>query len=111
MERLDFFPVAPKGAPLVIYHHDGAWAQFNKNQCSYVAPPFVVAGITVLVLNFALAPKVSLDEIIRQNRASVVWAWHHADEYGWDRNDIHFTGHSSGAQISGMMLVTNWEVD
>jgi arylformamidase len=111
MERLDFFPVATKHAPLIIFHHGGAWTRFNKNQCSYIAPPFVTAGINVLVLDFASAPQVSLDEIIRQNRAAVAWAWHSADKYGWDRNKIHCIGHSSGGHISSMMLTTDWEGD
>ncbi len=109
MERLDIFPVAEKGAPVVIYHHGGAWTRSNKDQCSYIAPSFVAEGINVLVLDFALAPTVSLDEIVRQNRAAIAWAWHNADEYGWDRNRIHCLGHSSGGHICGMMLVTDWE--
>jgi len=111
MERLDIFPVATKGAPVVIYHHGGAWARSDKDQCSYIAPGLVAGGANVLVLDFALAPKVSLDEIVRQNRAAIAWAWHNADEYGWDRNNIHCLGHSSGGHICGMMLVTDWEGD
>ncbi len=111
MERLDIFPVATKGAPVVIYHHGGAWTRSDKDQCAYIAPSFVAAGINVLVLDFALAPKVSLDEIVRQNRAAIAWAWHNADEYGWDRNSIHSVGHSSGGHICGMMLVTDWVGD
>lgn len=111
MERLDFFPVAEKGAPVVIYHHGGAWTRSDKDQCSYIAPSFVAEGINVLVLDFALAPKVSLDEIVRQNRAAISWAWHNADEHGWDRNQIHSLGHSSGGHVCGMVLVTDWEGD
>lgn len=111
MERLDIFPVAEKGAPVVIYHHGGAWTRSDKDQCSYIAPSFVAEGINVVVLDFALAPKVSLDEIVRQNRAAIAWVWHNADQYGWDRNQIHCLGHSSGGHICGMMLVTDWEGD
>ena len=111
MERLDIFRVATKGAPVAIYHHGGAWTRYDKDRCSYIAPSLVAAGVNVLVLEFALAPKVSLEEIIRQNRAAICWAWHNADEYGWDRNRIHSLGHSSGGHICGMMLVTNWEDD
>lgn len=111
MERLDIFPVATKGAPVVIYHHGGAWTRSDKDQCSYIAPSLVAAGVNVVVLDFALAPKVSLDEIVRQNRAAIAWAWHNAGEHGWDRNKIHCLGHSSGGHICGMMLVTDWEGD
>lgn len=109
LERLDVFPAAEKGAPVVVYHHGGAWTRSSKDQCSYVAPPFVAAGVNVVVLDFNLAPQVSLDEIVRQNRAGIAWAWHNAAEYGWDRDRIHSVGHSSGGHICGMMLVTDWE--
>ena len=109
LERLDIFPVSEKGAPVAIYHHGGAWTRSDKDQCSYAAPGLVAAGINVLVLDFALAPTVSLDEIVRQNRAAIAWAWHNADTYGWDRNQIHSIGHSSGGHICGMMQVTDWE--
>ena len=109
LERLDIFPVSEKGAPVAIYHHGGAWTRSNKDQCSYAAPGLVAAGVNVLVLDFALAPTVSLDEIVRQNRAAIAWAWHNAAEYGWDRNRIHSIGHSSGGHICGMMQVTDWE--
>jgi len=109
MERLDFFPAAEKGAPVAIFHHGGAWTRSSKAHCSYVAPPLVAAGVNVLVLDFWLAPKVTLDEIVRQNRAAIAWAWHNADTYGWDRDSIHSFGHSSGGHICGMMLVTDWE--
>lgn len=109
LERLDIFQVSEKGAPVAIYHHGGAWTRSNKDQCSYAAPGLVAAGVNVLVLDFALAPTVSLDEIVRQNRAAIAWAWHNAAEYGWDRNRIHSIGHSSGGHICGMMQVTDWE--
>ena len=109
LERLDIFPVENKGAPVAIYHHGGAWIRSSKDQCSYAAPGLVAAGINVLVLDFALAPAVSLDEIVRQNRAAIAWTWHNAENYGWDRNQIHCIGHSSGGHICGMMQVTDWE--
>jgi arylformamidase len=109
LERLDIFPAASKGAPVAIYHHGGAWTRSSKDHCSYFAPGFVDAGINAVVLDFNLAPQVSLDEIVRQNRAAIAWAWHNAAEYGWDRDRIHSFGHSSGGHICGMMVVTDWE--
>ena len=111
LERLDIFPVPTKGAPVALYHHGGAWTRSNKDQCSYVAPGLVAAGVNVLVLDFALAPAVSLDEIVRQNRAAISWTWKNADRYGWDRDRIHCIGHSSGGHICGMMQVTDWVSD
>ena len=62
-----------KGRAVGDHHHGGAWTRSNKDQCSYIAPGLVAAGINVLVLDFALAPTVSLDEIVRQNRAAIAW--------------------------------------
>ena len=52
MERLDIFPVATKGAPVVIYHHGGAWTRSDKDQCSYVAPPFVESTFSCSILHW-----------------------------------------------------------
>ena len=108
-ERLDIFPAERKGAPVAVYCHGGAWTRTGKEHYSFLAPPFVAAGVNFLVLDFSLAPKASLDEMVRQCRAGIAWAWRNADGHGWDRDRIHVLGHSSGGHLSAMTLATDWE--
>ena len=92
--------VCRRGAPVVIYIMV-VLDTVEQDQCSYVAPGLVAAGINVLVLDFALAPTVSLDEILvrQSNRAAIAWAWHNARHLWLDRNQIHSIGHSSGGHL------------
>jgi arylformamidase len=64
--------------------------------------------VTFLIFNYDLCPLVTVDEIIRQARASVAWAYHSARIFGGDPNRISVFGHSAGTQIAARTLETDW---
>ncbi|HSE94743.1 MAG TPA: alpha/beta hydrolase, partial [Methylomirabilota bacterium] len=69
-ETLDVFPAAGSGAaPLHVFIHGGYWHRQDKADFSFVARAFQPAGATVAVINHALIPTVTLDELVRQCRA------------------------------------------
>jgi arylformamidase len=45
----------------------------------------------------------------RSAAAAVAWAYHHAAEFGGDRERIFVSGHSSGGHVCGMVVVTDWQ--
>ena len=110
-ETLDFFPAASKKAPLQIFIHGGYWQGLSKEESSFAAPDFVRAGCAFVALNYALAPHVTLDEIVRQCRAAVAWLYHHAAQVGFDPNRIFVSGSSAGAHLAVMATATNWQRD
>jgi len=67
--------------------------------------------MTVVVVNYALCPQVSLDEITRQARASVVWALRNIHQYNGDPGRMIVAGHSAGAHLAAMCLQTRWADD
>lgn len=107
-ERLDLFAPAAPGAPVLVYVHGGYWRALDKRDASFVAPPFVAAGALVVVTNYALCPAVSIEEIVRQQRAALAWTWRHAAEHGGDPGRIVVAGHSAGGHLAAMMLATDW---
>jgi len=107
-EVLDIFPAEQSGGPIQVYHHGGAWSASHKDDCSYIAEAFVAKGVNLIIPNFSLAPKVTLDEIVRQNRAAIVWAYRNAESFGGNLNQFYISGHSSGGHLAGMMMVTDW---
>lgn len=107
-ETLDIFPAAAPGAPVVVYYHGGAWTRWHKDNNSYQAPAFVDAGATFVPVNFGLVPKVTLDELVRQCRAAVVWVYNNAERFGTDPNKLYVAGHSSGGHVVGLLAVTDW---
>jgi arylformamidase len=112
-QRLDIFPApqgagTDKGAPLVAFIHGGYWQALDKSDFSYLAPTFVDAGIAFASLNYDLAPQVSVEEIVRQVRAAIVWLSGHAGDYGADPERIYVAGHSAGGHLTAMALATAW---
>ncbi len=106
-ETLDLFPAGP-GAPVHVFVHGGYWRALDKADFSYVAGPLVAAGALTAVINYALMPAVTMDELVRQCRASIAWLWHNVERFGGDRERIHVSGHSAGGHLVAMMMATDW---
>jgi len=111
-ETLDLFE--PKGSvgprPLLVFIHGGYWRSLSKNEFSWVAVPYVERGIKVAVLDYGLAPRYPLEDIVRQNLAALAWLWSHADRLGIARERIVVSGHSAGGHLAAMMLAAHWPV-
>lgn len=110
-EYLDIFPAEQRNAPILLFIHGGYWRMLSAKEFSCVAFGPVKAGVTVIVVNYALCPAVSVDEIVRQARASVAWTWRNAASFGGDRDRIYVSGHSAGGHLTAMCMNTDWAQD
>ena len=72
-ETLDVFPAAKSLAPVLVFLHGGYWRALSSQDFSCVALGLHKLGITTVVVNYALCPRVSINEIVRQARAAVAW--------------------------------------
>lgn len=110
-ETLDIFPAAEPGAPVFVFIHGGYWRMLSSKEFSCVALGLHALGITTVVVNYALAPRVSIDEITRQARAAVAWVLRRIDRHGGDPGRVIVGGHSAGAHLTAMCLQTGWDED
>jgi arylformamidase len=106
--KLDIFP-AGQGSPVFAWIHGGYWRSSSKQENAFVAPGLVRQGITVVNIDYMLAPAVSLDEIVRQIRSSVAWIYRNITQYGGDPRRIHIGGHSAGGHLAGMVMSKGWQ--
>ncbi|WP_157155204.1 MULTISPECIES: alpha/beta hydrolase [unclassified Diaminobutyricimonas] len=107
-ERLDVFPGEP-GGPVVVFIHGGYWRLNSRKGFSFMARGLVGRGATMVIPSYALCPTVSLDEIVRQQRAAVAWTYRHAAEFGADPERLIVSGHSAGGHATAVLLDTDWE--
>ncbi|HXW28129.1 MAG TPA: alpha/beta hydrolase [Xanthobacteraceae bacterium] len=110
-ERLDVFPAAPadRPSPVFVYLHGGYWRLLDAADSAFMAPAFTQGGICVVAVNYALAPDVGLDEIVRQCRAALAWVFHHIGEFGGDGARVHVGGSSAGAHLAAMLIAPGWQ--
>ncbi|HBC07725.1 MAG TPA: alpha/beta hydrolase [Rhodospirillaceae bacterium] len=107
-EVMDLFPARASGAPVLVFLHGGAWTRGDKVNESHLAPALIAAGAAVVAVNFSLAPGASLDDIADQCRRAVAWVHAHAADLNADAGRLIVAGHSSGAHLTAMMMVTDW---
>ena len=110
-ETLDIFSADVPNAPVFVFIHGGYWRAFSSKEFSCVALGLQPLGITTVVVNYALCPYVTLDEITRQVRAAVAWTHRHIAAYGSDPARLALGGHSAGAHLTAMCLQTRWVED
>jgi arylformamidase len=101
-------PAAGDRRPIVVFIHGGYWRLLDKADHSFVVPPLLDAGATVVNMNYDLCPDVTLDDIVAQVREGLVYVHANAADLGGDAGDIHLYGHSAGAHLAAMLLADDW---
>ena len=110
-ETLDIFPADVPNAPVFVFLHGGYWRALSSKDFSCIALGLQPLGITTVVVNYALCPWVTMDEITRQARAAVAWTHHNIARFGADPARVALGGHSAGAHLTAMCLQTKWVED
>jgi arylformamidase len=109
-ETLDIFPSRKGDGSVLMFIHGGYWRSLDKRDFSYLAPAWVDAGVSLVVVNYDLCPAVSIERIVQQMLAASVWLYRHAEEYGMDEERLYVSGHSAGGHLAAMMLAALWPV-
>lgn len=110
-ETLDIFPASQPHAPVLVFIHGGYWRAFSSKDFSGVALGLQRRGITTVVVDYALCPSVTMDEIVRQVRAAAAWVLRNIAHYGGDPSRVAVGGHSAGGHLTAMCLQTEWALD
>ncbi|MDZ7714311.1 MAG: alpha/beta hydrolase [Rhodovibrio sp.] len=108
-ERLDLFPVPDaERAPLLAFIHGGYWQALDKGHHSDLAPAFVDRGIAFASLNYDLAPKARIGDMIGQVQSALAYLHDHAGRLGLDPARIFVAGHSAGGHLAVSALDRAW---
>ena len=110
-ETLDIFPASQPNATVFIFLHGGYWRALSSKDFTGIALGLHAQGITTVVVNYALCPVATIDEIVRQCRAACAWVFRHIAEHGGNPLRVAIGGHSAGGHLTAMCLQTPWERD
>ena len=110
IEKLDIYRTKPASAPIQIFIHGGAWRRNKAADYAVQAEVFIRAGAHYVIPDFINVDEAegSLFPMIEQVRRAIGWVYRNAASFGGDPDRIYLSGHSSGAQIGGCMVTTDW---
>src|SRR5687767_11911 len=80
-QRLDIFPSDGPSMGVLMFIHGGYWQSLDKNGLAFLALALTKAHITLVFIDYDLAPAVPMEEIVRQARLATAWIWHNAPQY------------------------------
>jgi arylformamidase len=113
IEQLDIYRTAKANAPVMVYIHGGAWRNGTAKDVAFQVETYINAGANVVIPDFVQVQDAggSLMPMIQQVRSAVAWVYKNAANFGADPNRLYVSGHSSGAHLSGCVLITDWQKD
>ncbi|MGE3535999.1 MAG: alpha/beta hydrolase [Candidatus Tectimicrobiota bacterium] len=110
IEQLDIYTTRQPQAPIHLFIHGGAWRGGLAREAAFMAEMFLSAGAHFVVPDFAWVQDVDgrLMTLAEQVRRAVAWVYTNAASFGGDPQRLYLSGHSSGAHLGGVVLVTDW---
>ena len=113
VEGLDVWATKRPDAPINVFVHGGAWRAGTASAYAFPSELFVNAGAHFVVLDFAPVTDLGgdLEAMAGQVRRGIAWVHRNARSFGGDPDRLYISGHSSGAHLAGVALVTDWKKD
>ena len=108
-QQVDVFPAKSPSSPVFVFIHGGYFRALDKSQYRYIAPRLRKAGYATVLVNYDLAPQVSVTEIVRQVLDAFSWTCRHIERWNGDSNQLVLCGHSVGAFLAAKILEEDWD--
>ena len=88
--------------PVIVSIHGGGWVYGNKEIMQFYCMNLAQKGFAVVNFNYRLAPNHKHPTSLIDANKVFEWIFRHAEQYGFDTNNIFAVGDSVGATILGL---------
>lgn len=88
--------------PVIVSVHGGGWVYGNKEIMQFYCMNLAQKGFAVVNFNYRLAPNHKHPSSLVDANKVFKWIFRHAEEYGFDTNNIFAVGDSVGATNLGL---------
>jgi acetyl esterase/lipase len=107
-QRMDvFLPAAPRGAPILLMVHGGAWMVGDKAMSRVVDAKVAhwvgERGSIVVSINYRMVPEVDVQAQARDVATALATVQARAAEWGGDASRLVLMGHSAGAHLVALL--------
>lgn len=99
--KLDFYPTAAAGAPVVVVVHGGGWDRGDRDQIPHFNHWLAEQGYHVAAISYRLAPEFPWPAQRDDTLQAIAWLKANANQLDLDATRIVLMGRSAGAQIAG----------
>ncbi len=97
----------PRGAPVLVYIHGGAWVIGDKREQGLpMLHELVQRGWVCVAINYRLSPKATWPDHIIDCKQALAWVRAHIHEYGGDPSFLAVSGGSAGGHLSALAALT-----
>ena len=96
--------------PILVFIHGGYWQELSIRDSFF--PSFEAAknGVGYAAIEYSLAPKVSIDEIVEECKNAIEWLFMNASDLGYDNRKIILAGSSAGAHLVAMCVLDKLKI-
>ena len=102
-QRIDLFPASePRGS--LVFIHGGYWRSLDKSMFSWLAAPYVAAGLSVAMPNYRLAPEVRIEAIVDDVIGAANWLAAEGAGHGVPFERVVVSGHSAGGHLTAALF-------
>ncbi len=96
-------PKAAEGKlPVIVSVHGGGWVYGSKEIYQFYGMSLAQRGFAMVNFTYRLAPEVKYPAPLEDTNAVIAWMYDHADEYGFDMNNVFMLGDSAGGHLCGL---------
>jgi arylformamidase len=101
--RIDLYPARDERGTLV-FIHGGYWRSLDKDLFSWLAAPWVAAGVSVAMPRYRLAPEARIDDIVDDTIEAVNWLFDRGPREGVAMQRVVVAGHSAGGHLAAALF-------
>ena len=98
--------IGGSSAPVVLFVHGGYWQVGSRKIYSFVSKSWTKAGCVAAVVGYNLAPEASLHQMVSEIKSAVKYI-----NTRFPKSKLFLCGHSAGAHLCAMMMVSDWSKD
>ena len=116
--RLDLYPAAGDGWPVLVFVPGGGWTGGSKDLVvsgadvyGNIGRFYAHHGIGTAIVGYRLQPEVTWRQQVEDIADALAWVRANVGRFGGDPRALFLSGHSAGAQLATYTALAPWPLD